>query len=98
MSDTTKFEVIDRRKYKADEERDSSPVVAAEPESTPAEPQAGPRLVTTENAHEAAAEDTSVAAGLEEEPGRSCLPRRRRRKAFSRSLPMKLLHSGLKTW
>jgi len=36
MTDTTKFEVIDRRKYKADEERDSSPVVSAEPESAPA--------------------------------------------------------------
>jgi hypothetical protein len=74
MSDTPKFEVIDRRKYKADEERDSSPVVAVEPESTPAEPQAGPRLVTTESAHEAAAEDTGVAAGLEEETGAELPP------------------------
>ena len=69
MSDTPKFEVIDRRKFKADEERDNSQAVAAEPESTPSEPQAGPRLVTTENAHEASAQDTGVAAGLEEETG-----------------------------
>jgi len=74
MSDTPKFEVIDRRKFKADEERDNSQAVAAEPESTPAEPQAGPRLVTTERAHEAAAEDTGVAAGLDEETGAELPP------------------------
>ena len=74
MSDTPKFEVIDRRKFKADEERDNSQAVAAEPESTPAEPQAGPRLVTTDSAHEAAAEDTGVAAGLEEETGAELPP------------------------
>jgi Domain of unknown function (DUF1844) len=67
MTDTTKFEVIDRRKYKADEERDSSPVVPAEPESAPAEPQAGPRLVTTDNANEVTDSDSSVAAGVEDE-------------------------------
>ena len=74
MSDTPKFEVIDRRKFKADEERDNSQAVAAEQESTPAEPQAGPRLVTKESAHEAAAEDTGVAAGLEEETGAELPP------------------------
>jgi hypothetical protein len=67
MSDTPKFEVIDRRKYKADEERDNSPAAEQEPESAPAEPQAGPRLVTTEDANEPAASDSGAAASLEEE-------------------------------
>jgi hypothetical protein len=54
MSDTPKFEVIDRRKRKAEEEQDSPK--PAEPE-TPAveEPQtasAGPRLVVTEGRRE----------------------------------------------
>jgi Domain of unknown function (DUF1844) len=62
MSDTPKFEVIDRRKYKADEEeRESAPqseAPSAAPESSaptappPAQPasekSAGPRLVTSE--------------------------------------------------
>lgn len=57
MSDTPKFEVIDRRKYKAEEERESAPesretvVTMPEPaeEPKPAEPAArGPQLVTSE--------------------------------------------------
>lgn len=50
MSDTPKFEVIDRRKYKADEEEAAQQQTAA-PEAVPqAEPQkaSGPRLVTPE--------------------------------------------------
>jgi hypothetical protein len=45
MSDTPKFEVIDRRKMKAEEEREH--VVEKTPEPAPA-PSAGPRLVTPE--------------------------------------------------
>lgn len=45
MSDTPKFEVIDRRKIKAEEEQDSHPAPAPE---VPAEPGAGPRLVVNE--------------------------------------------------
>jgi hypothetical protein len=48
MSDTPKFEVIDRRKIKAVEEQESAPNPPAEPEAKPAEPAAGPRLVVTE--------------------------------------------------
>ncbi len=47
---------------------------SAEPKPTPAELQAGPRLVTTESANEAAAEDTGVAAGLEKENGAELPP------------------------
>ncbi len=48
MSDTPKFEVIDRRKIKAEVEQESVPKPAAQPETKPAEPAAGPRLVVSE--------------------------------------------------
>jgi hypothetical protein len=52
MSDTPKFEVIDRRKFKAEEEeRNATHTPAAEPpanQETPTEPPAGPRLVVSE--------------------------------------------------
>ena len=52
MSDTPKFEVIDRRKFKAEEEQDSN---AARPApSTPPEPGGGPRLVVSEPKQESA--------------------------------------------
>ena|SRR5579863_3966336 len=47
MSDTPKFEVIDRRKYKAeDEEHESKATSAAAPEPVKEEPRGGPQLVT----------------------------------------------------
>jgi hypothetical protein len=50
MSETPKFEVIDRRKMKAQEEHAQEEHAHAQPEpvSAPAEPAAGPRLVVTE--------------------------------------------------
>lgn len=45
MSDTPKFEVIDRRKAKAEDEMTQTPAAPAEP----AEPGAGPRLVVSES-------------------------------------------------
>jgi|SRR5579859_1600815 len=76
MSDTPKFEVIDRRKYKAEEEEHeasaaSLPVPASEPETEPApeakkeEPRHGPQLVTEIPRTGAAA---GVEIGLEAEP------------------------------
>ncbi|MDR3752104.1 MAG: DUF1844 domain-containing protein [Terracidiphilus sp.] len=59
MSDTPKFTVIDRRKFKAEEEQEGAqssapePVTPAEPKTGPAEPSAGPRLVVTESRHKA---------------------------------------------
>ncbi len=52
MSDTPKFEVIDRRKIKADEEQESrqQPAAQAEAASAPPVPGAGPRLVVSEPA------------------------------------------------
>jgi Domain of unknown function (DUF1844) len=77
MSDTPKFEVIDRRKYKADEEEREAakhpaapePTAKAEPSQPPttgtanAEPgrSAGPRLVTSEPSPAAAPENDELA-------------------------------------
>ena len=54
MSDTPKFEVIDRRKMKAEEEQESRAASAAAAPPAPAEPSAGPRLVVNEARHDAA--------------------------------------------
>ncbi len=51
MSDTPKFEVIDRRKMKAEEEKGHSSEKAPEREAAPSEPSSGPRLVTPEDTH-----------------------------------------------
>ena len=67
MSETPKFEVIDRRKFKAEEEKEgnaSQPVV-----STPPEPGAGPRLVVSEPKQEA-----SPVESAEEESARETMP------------------------
>jgi hypothetical protein len=53
MSDTPKFTVIDRRKFKAEEENESAHAPAAEPEGK-AEVSAGPQLVVNESKAEAA--------------------------------------------
>lgn len=45
MSDTPKFEVIDRRKLKAMEEQGSTPAEEHKAPAAPAEPSLGPRLV-----------------------------------------------------
>jgi uncharacterized protein DUF1844 len=77
MSDTPKFEVpkfevIDRRKRKAEEEQETPKV--ATPEATaapptpsaPAEPSAGPRLVVNEGRRDAAQEEQAAEASEEE--------------------------------
>lgn len=63
MTDTPKFTVIDRRKFKAEEEeRETSQAHASEPvaPSAPAEPSAGPRLVVSEPRQEAKPVSSSV--------------------------------------
>jgi hypothetical protein len=70
MSDTPKFEVIDRRKIKAEEEQESAPKPTAQPDAKPAEQSAGPRLVvpepeTVKESEEPPATDTE---GLPEMP------------------------------
>ncbi len=77
MSETPKFTVIDRRKFKADEEqanREAAGGEAAagnspEPEAKaePVETGGGPRLVVNESRHEAAPKLVSAAAEMEPE-------------------------------
>jgi hypothetical protein len=66
MSDTPKFEVIDRRKMKAEEEQAHAPK-QPEPAAAPPEVSTGPRLVVSENGAESAAKKQAAAA-TEEEP------------------------------
>ena len=68
MSDTPKFTVIDRRKFKAEEEQASAQTPAPEPPAgtAPVEPSAGPRLVVNESKREAAPVEAPEAA-LEQE-------------------------------
>jgi hypothetical protein len=68
MSDTPKFTVIDRRKFKAEEEKERAQTPAPEPETSkaPVEPSAGPRLVVNESKREAARVEAPQAA-LEQE-------------------------------
>ena len=61
MSDTPKFEVIDRRKFKAAEEEKESHAAAQQVETAPAMPEtpsAGPQLVVNEHKSVAAPEQT----------------------------------------
>lgn len=74
MSDTPKFEVIDRRKLKAQEEQDAG--ASPEPETPPSPPEAqaspGPRLVVGQDrpqpAQPAAPEPAQAAEEQEQEP------------------------------
>jgi hypothetical protein len=71
MSETPKFEVIDRRKIKAEEEQVSqqaggkAPETPVETPSAPADPGAGPRLVVNESRRDSDAKQ-GAAAPLEE--------------------------------
>ncbi len=61
MSDTPKFEVIDRRKFKAEEEKEHAETPAPEAEAS-----AGPRLVVTESKSQPAPEAAETAAAEQE--------------------------------
>ena len=65
MSDTPKFEVIDRRKMKAEEEQEHAPK-QPEPAAAPTEASSGPRLVVSESSADAAAEKSAGALSVEE--------------------------------
>ncbi len=72
MSDTPKFEVIDRRKMKAQEEQESVTPSEPKPETVPSgQPAAGPRLVVPESKPETA---EPVAAAVAEEEQMPDLP------------------------
>jgi hypothetical protein len=66
MSDPPKFEVIDRRKIKAEEEKDQTPEKKPERESAPSVPaSAGPRLVIAESPAATSAKPEAEAADEE---------------------------------
>lgn len=66
MSDTPKFEVIDRRKFKAEEEQETAKTQAPPAEAAPEEAHGGPRLVVPETTPETSSEE-STSAGLADE-------------------------------
>ncbi|HUV69638.1 MAG TPA: DUF1844 domain-containing protein [Terracidiphilus sp.] len=72
MSETPKFEVIDRRKMKAEEEQVSqhagatTPETVAETPSAPVETGGGPRLVVNEGRRDTGATEPSAAVAEEE--------------------------------
>lgn len=67
MSDSPKFEVIDRRKFKAEEERENhEPERKPEPPEAAPEPSAGPRLVTNEERKEPQREAPPAEEEMEE--------------------------------
>jgi hypothetical protein len=67
MSETPKFTVIDRRKFKAEEENENAQKVAPEPEVGPRETGGGPRLVVNES-KEAAGHEPSPVEDEKSEP------------------------------
>jgi hypothetical protein len=64
MSDTPKFEVIDRRKFKAEEERENAGTATPAPES---QQQSGPRLVVSENEPKSTVEEPFSSAEPDED-------------------------------
>lgn len=86
MSDSPKFEVIDRRRMKAEQEEKQTPHTEAEaPEPEPSLPQApaaGPRLVVPETEHEADAEDAEVPEQVELPPAPSAEETQQQKAAY----------------
>lgn len=66
MSEPPKFEVIDRRKMKAEEEKESGQAAAPPAPSAPGEPAPGPRLVVNEPRREAAKQEPAAPAEQQE--------------------------------
>lgn len=68
MSENPKFEVIDRRKFKAEDERESHKLEReAEKPKAPPEPAAGPQLVVNEPRKDSGSEAAVVNAAAEDE-------------------------------
>ena len=89
MSETPKFEVIDRRKYKADEEERepaSTPAPQAKPVPEPLkeEPRGGPQLVT-EGSRETAADPDELGVEPELPPPPSAEESREQKEAYDAS-------------
>ncbi len=88
MSEPPKFEVIDRRKIKADEEQENQqpqPESRPAPPSAPAEPGAGPRLVVSEPkpvAAPASPDEKEAEAGAEMPPAPTAQESREQKTAY----------------
>jgi hypothetical protein len=83
MTDTPKFEVIDRRKRKAEEdEKEVHGAPAAQPEKTPVEPPAGPRLVVNESVREPEPPAAEAAEEPEMQPAPTKEESRQQKKAY----------------
>jgi hypothetical protein len=75
MSETPKFTVIDRRKFKAEEEeKENQKSAESSPTSKLAESGGGPRLVTTESKHEAEPAPAQPAETASDEEAQPPLP------------------------
>jgi hypothetical protein len=91
MSDTPKFEVIDRRKMKADEEQSSqqsgekAPEVAPETPSVPSESSGGPRLVVNESKRESGAAEAEPAGEQELPPAPTAEESKEQKAAYDAS-------------
>lgn len=88
MSETPKFEVIDRRKMKAEEEKESgAPAPAEKPAAAePGGPAPGPRLVVNEGRREAEEPKPSASVPNEElPPGPSAEESRQQKAAYDAS-------------
>ena len=86
MSDTPKFEVIDRRKMKKEEEQDGSPSQSAPvPAAEPEKPAAGPRLVDEKPAEAAPATEPEEELGPELPPPPSAEEMREQESAYEAS-------------
>jgi hypothetical protein len=94
MTDTPKFEVIDRRKYKAEEEeREAAHQPPAEPQPTPAavpepvieEPRPGPQLVTEKPQTQELEEEPELEVGPEMPPAPTPEESSRQKSAYESS-------------
>jgi Domain of unknown function (DUF1844) len=93
MSETPKFTVIDRRKFKADEEQANREAAAGEAEAgnepvakaEPVETGGGPRLVVNESRHEAAPKLVEAATEPELPPAPTAAESREQKMAYDAS-------------
>ncbi len=86
MTDTPKFEVIDRRKAKAEQEEREAPVTPpAEPVAAQTEPPLGPRLVVNESSRETEPEMTDGGPEMELPPAPTADESRQQKMAYEAS-------------
>lgn len=86
MSDNPKFEVIDRRKFKAEEEREQQePERKPEPPKVAPEPSTGPRLVVNEDRNPPAEQASAGEESMEDLPAPSAEESHQQKAAYDAS-------------